>query len=139
MIKKSLYLLCFLLFFSCLNDNLPANCIRPLSLSITKSLNTSELNGVLTDRGFVYINGGSNGIFLLNKGLDKFVAFDRRCPVNNCNVPMSFEENLVLKCSCDNSEYSVDLGGTPQTEGFECPAVEYNVVKVGNSIRISNF
>ncbi len=139
MTRRLLYFFAFLLLFSCVEDNLPANCIRPLPLSISKSLNTSELNPVLTDRGFVYINGGSKGIFLLNKGLDKFVAFDRRCPANNCNQPMTFEKNLVLKCSCDGSEYSVDLGGTPQTEGFECPAAEYNAVKVGNSIRISNF
>ena len=37
------------------------------------------------------------------------------------------------------SKYSVDFGGAPQTDGFECPAIEYKVTKNGSTIRISNF
>ena len=51
---------------------------------------------------------------------------------------MTFE-NRLLKCSCDNSTYSVDFGGAPQTNGFECPAIEYRVLRNGSSIRITNF
>jgi hypothetical protein len=46
---------------------------------------------------------------------------------------------LVLKCSCDESEYSVHFAGASQTAGFECPAREYKVSKMGSAIRISNF
>jgi hypothetical protein len=52
---------------------------------------------------------------------------------------MTFERGTVLKCSCDESEYSVHFGGAPQTEGYECPAREYKVSKNGSTIRISNF
>jgi hypothetical protein len=48
-------------------------------------------------------------------------------------------ENRILKCTCDNSRYSVDFGGAPQTNGFECPAIEYRVVKNGTTLQISSF
>ena len=78
------------------------------------------------------------GILLFNKNGTDFVAFDKLCPNNDCTSAMTFK-NRLLHCSCDESEYSVDFGGAPQTEGFECPAIEYRVTKIGTTIRISNF
>jgi Rieske Fe-S protein len=74
----------------------------------------------------------------LNKNGTEFVAFDKLCPANDCNQPMIFE-NRILKCPCDNSRYSVDFGGAPQTDGFQCPAIEYRVVKNGSTLQISSF
>ena len=76
---------------------------------------------------------------ILILGTHNCVAFDKLCPQNNCTTPMTFERGIVLKCSCDESEYSVHFGGAPQTEGYECPAREYKVSKNGSAIRISNF
>ena len=69
------------------------------------------------------------------------VAYDMICPANDCNSAMSFERGIVLKCKCDGSEYGVGkgIGGAPQTDGFTCPAIEYNVTKNGSAIRISIF
>lgn len=133
----------FLIMYSCVEDNLPENCIRPASFSIVRSFDNPDFNAILTV-GSVEINGGYKGILLLNAGLDRFLAYDKICPVNDCNSPMVYDETNrpnILKCSCDESEYGlgVGIGGQPQTEGFLCPAVEYNAVKIGNSIRISNF
>ena len=132
-----------LIMYSCVEDNLPENCIRPASFSIVRSFDNPDFNAILTV-GSVEINGGYKGILLLNAGLDRFLAYDKICPVNDCNSPMVYDETNrpnILKCSCDESEYGlgVGIGGQPQTEGFLCPAVEYNAVKIGNSIRISNF
>ena len=137
MIKKTLLLCSFITILSCVEDNLPSYCLRPLDISISKSLDNPDFNKILTI-GSVEISGGYKGILLINKGLDRYLAFDRMCPNNDCNSPMTFD-GLVLECSCDESRYSVDLGGTPQTEGFECPAIEYKAEKIGNSIRISNY
>lgn len=133
----------FLISCSCVKDNLPENCIRPASFSIVRSFDNPDFNAILTV-GSVEINGGYKGILLLNAGLDRFLAYDKICPVNDCNSPMVYDEinrPNILKCACDESEYGlgVGIGGQPQTAGFVCPAVEYNAVKIGNSIRISNF
>lgn len=131
------------MLFSCAEDNLPENCIRPANFSIVRSLANPDFNEILTV-GSVEIAGGYKGIVLINAGLDRYLAYDKICPVNDCNSPMVYDKinrPNILKCSCDKSEYGlgVGIGGQPQTDGFVCSAIEYNAVKIGNSIRISNF
>lgn len=136
--KKFLALISFWWLLSCSNTANLANCIQTLPLNLVRDLNNPELINVQTPGGFTELTGGNKGILLFNKNGTDFVAFDKLCPANDCNQPMIFE-NRILRCICDNSEYSVDFGGAPQTNGFECPAIEYRVIKNGTSIRISNF
>jgi hypothetical protein len=143
MFKKIMLFISFISIYGCTENNLPENCIRPISFSINRSLENPEFNAILTV-GSVEIDGGYKGILIMNAGLDRFLAYDKICPVNDCNSPMVYDEinrPNILKCTCDGSEYGlgVGIGGQPQTEGFVCPAVEYSAVKIGNSIRISNF
>jgi nitrite reductase/ring-hydroxylating ferredoxin subunit len=143
MFKKILFLSSLFMIFSCGNTPPPENCIRPVSLNIVRSFDNPDFNKILTI-GSVEMNGGFKGILVINAGLDRFLAYDKICPNNDCNSPMLFDENNtipILKCPCDDSEYGVGvgIGGAPQTEGFTCFAIEYQAVKVGTAIRISNF
>ena len=139
MIKKSIFLLSFICIFGCADNTPLANCLQTLPLNITTDLNNPLLINAQTPGGSADLSGGSKGILLFNVNGTRFVAFDKLCPNNDCNMPMTFENGLILKCPCDDSEYSVHFGGAPQTEGNECPAREYKVTKNGTSIRISNF
>ncbi|AQS94983.1 phosphoribosylaminoimidazole carboxylase [Polaribacter sp. BM10] len=139
MFKKVLFFISLILFFACAENNLPANCLRQFPVSLSTDLNNPQLINVQTPGGFAHLTGGAKGIFLFNINGSEFVAFDKLCPQNDCNSPMTFEKGTVLKCSCDESEYSVHFGGAPQTDDFECPARQYKVTKSGSSIRISNF
>jgi hypothetical protein len=139
MIKKVVFFLWTLVFFNCEGNILPANCLREFPVNINTDLNNPQLNNAQTPGGFADLGGGSKGILLLNINGSQFVAFDKLCPQSDCDAPMTFENGLVLKCACDASEYSVNFGGAPQTDGFECPATEYKVSKNGSAIRISNF
>jgi nitrite reductase/ring-hydroxylating ferredoxin subunit len=144
MLKKTLFLIAILCFSHCSENNLPENCIRAASFSITKTLTNPEFNQALTVNGTAEILGGFKGILLINAGLGRFIAYDKICPNNDCDSPMIYDKinsPNILKCACDESEYGlgIGIGGAPQTLGFECPAIEYSVVKIGNSIRISNF
>jgi nitrite reductase/ring-hydroxylating ferredoxin subunit len=137
--KKKLFFLSILSFFiNCSDTANLQNCIRTLPLNILRDIYNPELINVQTPGGFAEIVGGNKGILLFNKNGTEFVAFDKLCPANDCNQPMIFESR-ILKCSCDNSRYSVDFGGAPQTSGFECPAIEYRVVKNGSTLQISSF
>tara|TARA_B110000967_G_scaffold208473_1_gene260842 strand:+ start:7959 stop:8282 length:324 start_codon:yes stop_codon:yes gene_type:complete len=107
-------------------------------LSFITDLNNPALINAQTPGGFAELPGGVKGILLFNKNGKDFVAFDKLCPKNECETPMIFE-NRLLECICHESKYSLDFGGGPQTDGFECPAIQYNVTKNGSSIRISNF
>jgi hypothetical protein len=139
MLKKMLFILCLVALFSCGEHNLPAKCLRQFPVSLTTDLNNPQLINAQTPGGFANLIGGSKGILLFNINGTEFVAFDKLCPQNDCDTPMTFERGLVLRCACDEGEYSVHFGGAPQTDGFECPAREYKASKIGSAIRISNF
>lgn len=141
MIKKTLLVFCFLVFVKCTNNDDLNNCIQSLPLNYTTDLNNPQLLNALVPGGFVELSGGSKGILLVNINGNEFVAYDKLCPVNDCTIPMVFESGIVLKCTCDNSEYGVGkgIGGAPQTEGYNCPAIEYRVIKNGTVLRITNF
>lgn len=138
MLKKVFLFVGFITLINCSsNDNL-VNCIQSLPLNISSDLNNPQLINAQTPGGHADLNGGNKGILLFNKNGTDFVAFDKLCPANDCNEAMTFS-NRLLKCSCDNSTYSVDFGGAPQTDGFQCPAIEYRIIKNGSVIRITNF
>lgn len=139
MIKKALLFICLFILLGCESNNLPANCLLQFPVNIATDLNNPQLINVQTPGGFANLVGGAKGILLFNINGSEFVAFDKLCPQNDCDAPMTFEKGLVLKCSCDNSEYSVHFGGASQTDSFECPARAYKVTKIGSVIRISNF
>jgi nitrite reductase/ring-hydroxylating ferredoxin subunit len=138
---KTLFFFLFLGFLNCSNHQDLNNCIQSLPLNYTTDLNNPELINVLVPGGFVELSGGSKGILLINVNGNEFVAYDKLCPVNDCDTPMNFERGIVLKCQCDQSEYGVGkgIGGAPQTDGFICPAIEYSVKKNGTVLRITNF
>lgn len=138
MLQKLSVLFLFIAFVSCSSNENLNNCIQSLPLNVSTDLNNPNLINAQVPGGHANLNGGNKGILLFNKNGSEFVAFDKRCPANDCNQAMTFESR-VLKCACDESTYSVDFGGAPQTEGFQCPAIEYRVLRNGSSIRITNF
>ena len=141
MLKKTFFLFTFISLINCTDTTNLENCIRPVAINISADLNSPQLNNALVPGGSAELTGGFKGILLLNVNGSEFVAYDMICPANDCNSAMSFERGIVLKCKCDGSEYGVGkgIGGAPQTDGFTCPAIEYNVTKNGSAIRISIF
>lgn len=138
MLKKILVLTSLCLLLNCSDTTNLTNCIQTFNITTNADLNNPSLINAQTPGGFAELPGGSKGILLFNKNGTDFTAFDRLCPASDCSTPMDFE-NRLLKCGCDDSLYSVDFGGAPQTEGFECPAIEYKVTRNGSTLRISNF
>lgn len=122
---------------SCTDNTRLNSCFQNSISSFTIDLNNPELIGLLTPTGYSEINGGMQGIILYNGATLGFKAFDRKCPNFDCSVPMSFD-GLRLKCSCDESEYSI-LTGQPLSEGKgNCFAREYTISENGSSLRISD-
>ena len=94
-LKKIAFLFVFIAFINCSGDDLPENCIRPLNISISRSFDNPDFNKILTI-GSVEINGGRKGILLINKGLDRFLAFSRSttAPLKS---PVSFFRNFLVE------------------------------------------
>ena len=135
--KKYLFLFVLIIIVSCTDNTRLNSCFQNSISSFTIDLNNPELIGLLTPTGYSEINGGMQGIILYNGATLGFKAFDRKCPNFDCSVPMSFD-GLRLKCSCDESEYSI-LTGQPLSEGKgNCFAREYTISENGSSLRISD-
>ena len=110
MIKKVLFFFSFFAFLNCSNNEDLNNCRQALPLNYTTDLNNPALINVLVPGGFVELTGGSKGILLGNVNGSEFIAYDKICPVGDCEDPMTFERGIVLKCACDKSEYGVGKG-----------------------------
>lgn len=140
MLKKIAILFVVATLYSCekneVNDLLPKVVVDE-----TINLNLPQYINLLTPTGSVYNKGGYRGILIQNTGIGNppYKAFERACPNNDCTIPMNFDGSLKMKCSCDQSEYSI-IDGSSQTKGFNRFAREYKVVVLNNNtIYISNF
>lgn len=138
--RKLFLLLVLVVFYSCEKND--TNDILPdVFVDETINLNLPQYIDLQTPSGWAYTNGGIKGIILQNTGIGNppFKAFDRACPNNDCATPMTFDGSLKLKCSCDNSEYSI-IDGSPQTAGNIHFAREYRVNVInGSTLNIRNY
>jgi nitrite reductase/ring-hydroxylating ferredoxin subunit len=138
--RKLLLLLTIAIFYSC-EKNEVLDLLPTLSVNISIDRNLPQYIDLQTPSGWAYTNGGLRGILVLNTGIGTppFKAFDRACPNNDCSTPMNFDGSLKMKCTCDDSEYSI-IDGSPQTSGHKQFAREYKVnVSSGSILNIRNF
>jgi nitrite reductase/ring-hydroxylating ferredoxin subunit len=138
--RKLLLLFLLTSFFSCEKNN--SNDILPnIDVNVVLDLNLPEYVELKTPSNWDYVNGGLQGIIVLNTGNGNphYKAFELACPNNDCTTPMNFDGSFKLKCPCDNSEYSI-IEGSPQTAGNAHFAREYKVNQVNeNTLIITNF
>lgn len=139
--KKLLCLLLVALCFNCSDTGAPNACFDPNFVDETLNLDLPQYLSLKVPGGWEYAPSGHQGIVVFNLNGNQYKAFDRRCPEQGqtaCGA-MIVENNIILKCTCDNNEYNY-LNGSPLTEGATCFAKEYLVQVISPSvIRITNF
>ena len=137
---RKLFLLFLLTTFLSCEKNETNDILPDISFNVTVNLNLPQYIDLQVPSGWTYTNGAIQGIIIQNTGIGNppFKAFERACPNYDCTVPMTFDGSLKLKCSCDNSEYSI-YDGSPQTAGNSHFAREYRVTKSGSTLNITNF
>lgn len=139
--KKLFYLLIVTAFINCSDGEPPNSCFTPNVVDETLNLDLPQFINLRVPGGWSYAPGGHRGLVIFNLNGSQFKAFDRRCPEQDqasC-APMIVENNIILKCTCDDNEYNY-LNGSPLTTGATCFAKEYLVRVVSPTvIRITNF
>lgn len=138
---QKLLLLFVLIFCLSCEKNETDDLLPVVLVDESINLNLPQYSDLLTPTGWVYTTGGYKGIFIQNIGIGgtPYKAFERACPNNDCNTPMTFDGTTKFICPCDKSEYSV-LDGSPQTAGNNYFAREYRVVVVSSSqLNITNY
>ncbi len=140
-VMRILFISLFLMSFLSCEKNETNNLLIEPNISKTIYLNNAEFIELQIPSNWVYTTGGIKGILIQNSGIGSppYKAFDRACPNNDCSSPMTFDGSLRMKCSCDESEYSI-LDGSPQTSGNTHFALEYKVVVISSSeLVITNY
>jgi len=133
-----LFILC--LFFAC-GDPDDGNPILPdVAVNQTIYLNNPANNALLFTGGYVEIGGGIKGIVVYRGAGEQFFAYDLACPHLNPSActKMIIEDAFFMVCTCDETKFSLALGGAPQS-GTKYPAKEYKVTKSGETLVIRNF
>lgn len=100
------------------------------------SIQYSDLNA---SGGWMYLNGGENGI-LVYRSIDDFYAYDRTCTLrsDSCKPIEMDKKNFFFpydtKCK---SSYSI-LDGTPHTGPSTRPLIIYHTSFDGHYLRVYN-
>ncbi|MHB1148559.1 MAG: hypothetical protein ACYC01_13315 [Lutibacter sp.] len=137
--RKLFLLLVLAIFYSCEKNELN-DCFGKIIFSAELYLNNPEFFELENGRGWVITSKKGRNLLILKSGISPtYKAFDLECPNNDCTTPMIFDGSLKMKCSCDQSEYSI-YDGAPQNNGANCSAYEYNArLSNTSTLIITNF
>lgn len=140
--KQLLFFLVITLLFACNSDDIDNNPNLPnVAVNETVFLNNPEFINLQVVGGWSYAQGGISGMVIYHASTNFYVAFERSAPhlTPQACSRMTVESGIIMKCSCDASEFSI-LDGSPLTDGIKYAARQYRVsLGSGNTLIISNF
>jgi hypothetical protein len=112
----------------------------PTLVDFSINVNNPSYIDLAVPGGWVYVNGGNQGIIIYRKTIDEFVAMDRLCmyqPSQLCRVHVDDTEVIARDTTCCTSAYLL-IDGTvtegPSTLGL----VRYNTTFNGTTLRVFN-
>lgn len=137
-ITLSISLLFLTLFSNCTTDN-SLNVIPNVSVDATLNINEPSSFNLQPIGGWVYYNGGSNGLIVYHVNQDEFRCFDRHSTYNVdnwCQVKVD-SSGFTLVDTCSLSEFSIFDGSV--TKGpATIPLKQYTTTYDGTFIYIRN-
>ena len=140
--KKILFLLLVLPFFSCNDNSNEFNTILPVvPVNKTVFLNNPEFIDLQVVGGWAYTTGGISGIIIYHSGINTYLAYERSAPhlTPQACSQMVVKNSLTMECACDDSVFNI-LNGAPMTDGVNYAAKQYRVLNTGpNTLQITNF
>ena len=140
--KKILFLLLVLPFFSCNDNSNEFNTILPeRPVNQTVFLNNPEFINLQVVGGWAYTSGGISGIIIYHSGINTYLAYERSAPhlTPQACSQMVVKNSLTMECACDDSVFNI-LNGAPMTDGVNYAAKQYRVLNTGpNTLQITNF
>ncbi len=138
-ILLSAILLLTLPFFSNCSKNNPNTVIPNVYVDVQLNINEPSSFDLQPVGGWMYYNGGSNGLLVYRANLDEFKCYDRQSTyeVNNwCTVQVD-STGFTLIDTCSHSEFSI-FDGTVSKGPATIPLKQYPTSFDGTYIRITN-
>ena len=139
--KKYILALLVLLQLSCERKDYQRNpFLQEAKFTTTLNLRLAEYNKLRIPGGVVMVdNVGLRGIVVANIG-NNYMAWERACPsqaLSTCSQMTLEDDHLFMLCPCNGVRYNL-LNGQPQSGASTYPMLNYQVVKQGDALIISN-
>jgi nitrite reductase/ring-hydroxylating ferredoxin subunit len=125
------------------NDDDGQQRVPVVPVDITIAIDLPLYSTLENPGGWVYLQGGSEGIVVYRIGIDEFSAFDRHCTFqveNRCRVDVDEDTNVsVDDYACCNAAFNL-LDGSPMSGPATRPLLRYQTIfnVNANSLRIYN-
>ena len=139
--QKSILIILTLLLLSCERKDYQRNpFLQEAKFTITLNLRLAEYNKLRIPGGVVLVdNVGLRGIVVANIG-NNYMVWERACPsqaLSACSQMTLEDDHLFMLCPCNGVRYNL-LNGQPQSGASTYPMLNYQVVKQGDALIISN-
>lgn len=108
-----------------LNEELGIPFVNVDQYVLLSSPSYIQLNAV---GGWSYLNGGSRGIVIYNRGFEDYVAFDRHCTwqtTESCGQVSVDSTGVFMNCACCESRFSLIDGSVINGPALN-PLLQYN-------------
>lgn len=137
----ALVIFCGMFLLSCGTDDNP---VPSRQVDFFVHFNNAEFSSLQNPGGWVYVNGGFNGIFIYNFDGNTFYAYDRACTCDYMHAPLVYDErshtlhheDTLANC---NSRYSVVLRGAVTGGDAKFPLRQYDVLVYDGRLRVVNY
>lgn len=129
--------------FACNRDDDSLEQVPRLPIDVTISLDLPLYQPLQNPGGWVYLQGGSQGLIVYRVGPSEIVAFDRHCTFqveNRCRIVVDEESNITaVDSDCCNSVFTI-IDGVPMSGPARRPLHRYQTAFNVNTnmVRIYN-
>ncbi len=137
-IKLALVLLALPFFSECSKTD-PNNVIPNVFVDVTININEPSSFNLQPIGGWVYFNGGSNGLVIYHSNADEFKCYDRHSTYDVaswCQVSVD-SSNFYLNDTCSASQFSIFDGSVTRAPA-NIPLKQYPTTFDGTFVHIRN-
>ena len=135
----SILIVALVLFISCRKDKNQENVIPNVNVDFEINLNNPDYLDLSLDGGYVYVNGGYNGILIYRENASVYKAFERACtyqPNSDCATIQMDVSQLFLTDTCCKSQF--DFNGSVISGVAPNNLKQYQSQLNDNYLRVTN-
>ena len=137
-IKLTIMTVCAISLSNCTKQD-TEHLIPVVNVNINISTNLAQYNQLNIDGGWVYLEGGYNGIIVYRSSIDNYKAYDRQAPYkvkDVCKINID-DSQVIVTDSCSGSSWLL-YDGQVVTGPATYPLKEYETYYDGSILSITN-
>lgn len=131
-------IICTVSLSDCKNRN-DEHIVPPVALRLNISTNLAQYNDLNFVGGWIYQEGGYNGVLIYRASIEEFKAYDRQAPyevINACKIIVD-SSNVIAEDTCTGSQWLLQDGQVINGPAFY-PLKEYQTSYDGATLTVYN-